>query len=299
MLNLLSSKESESKAGGLNILGSICGLSYDFSKVKISRNLEFFKRNSEFISLPIWQLVFDLQDDWDITIKEASIVLIQLCAPREAIKYFNKCKIEKENQIFQQMLNKMAKSGGGGPGGHGSLSNLSSARQNSLYINSKGSLNGLKKLNENGGGQSSSRRIDYKNVDFGYKNKETPNIPGIPGHILNEFGKVDMATFLNDNQDMIDIDESRKSSINFDKDKLVNGALLPNSAREAPYAKATTESKQFALDLGKIYQSKDESVKKAGGFDIEAAFQQSSMSQRSNMFGANNQMNQQILLQQQ
>jgi hypothetical protein len=128
MLNLLSSKESESKAGGLNILGSICGLSYDFSKVKISRNLEFFKRNSEFISLPIWQLVFDLQDDWDITIKEASIVLIQLCAPREAIKYFNKCKIEKENQIFQQMLNKMAKSGGGGPGGHGSLSNLSSAR---------------------------------------------------------------------------------------------------------------------------------------------------------------------------
>jgi len=54
MINLLSSKESESKAGGLNILGSICGLSYDFSKIKITRNLEFFKRNSEFISLPIW-----------------------------------------------------------------------------------------------------------------------------------------------------------------------------------------------------------------------------------------------------
>lgn len=100
MINLLSSKESESKAGGLNILGSICGLSYDFSKIKITRNLEFFKRNSEFISLPIWQHVFELQDDWDITIKEASIVLIQLCAPREAIKYFNKCKIEKENQKF-------------------------------------------------------------------------------------------------------------------------------------------------------------------------------------------------------
>ena len=76
MINLLSSKESESKAGGLNILGSICGLSYDFSKVKISKNLNFFKRNFEFISLPIWQLVFELQDDWDITIKEASIVLI-------------------------------------------------------------------------------------------------------------------------------------------------------------------------------------------------------------------------------
>ena len=76
LINLLSSKESESKAGGLNILGSFCGLSYDFSKVKISKNLEFFKKNSDFISLSIWQLVFNLQDDWDFTIKEASVVLI-------------------------------------------------------------------------------------------------------------------------------------------------------------------------------------------------------------------------------
>lgn len=60
MINLLSSKESESKAGGLNILGSICGLSYDFSRIKISRYLEFFTRNSEFISYPIWQHVFEL-----------------------------------------------------------------------------------------------------------------------------------------------------------------------------------------------------------------------------------------------
>lgn len=194
MINLLSSKESESKAGGLNILGSICGLSYDFSKVKISRNLDFFKRNSEFVSLPIWQLVFELQDDWDITIKEASIVLIQLCAPREAIKYFNKCKVEKENSKFQLMLNKMAKNGGG-QGGHNSLSNLSSARQNSFYnhINSKKSFN-------NEGDQSN--RVDYKQVDFGYKNKAIPDVPGL----MNEFGKLDMATFLNDNQDFMNID---------------------------------------------------------------------------------------------
>lgn len=104
MLSLLSSKESESKAGGLNILGSFCGLSYDFSKVKISKQLDFFKRNSVFVSLPIWQLVFDLQEDWDITIKEASIVLIQLCAPREAIQFFNKTKIDKENKYLQQTL---------------------------------------------------------------------------------------------------------------------------------------------------------------------------------------------------
>lgn len=54
LLSLLSSKESESKAGGLNILGSFCGLSYDFSKVKISKNLDFFKKNSNFVSLTIW-----------------------------------------------------------------------------------------------------------------------------------------------------------------------------------------------------------------------------------------------------
>jgi hypothetical protein len=54
LVNLLSSKESESKAGGLNILGSFCGLSYDFSTVKISKNLDFFRKNSQFISLSIW-----------------------------------------------------------------------------------------------------------------------------------------------------------------------------------------------------------------------------------------------------
>lgn len=36
LYTLLSSKESESKAGGLNILGSFCGLSYDFNGVNIN-----------------------------------------------------------------------------------------------------------------------------------------------------------------------------------------------------------------------------------------------------------------------
>jgi len=35
--SLLSSKESESKAGGLNILGSFCGLSYDFSNIRVNK----------------------------------------------------------------------------------------------------------------------------------------------------------------------------------------------------------------------------------------------------------------------
>lgn len=56
-------------------------------------------------------------------------------------------------------------------------------------------------MNENGGGDLSQRRIDYKKVDFGYKNKAIPNIPGL----INEFGKIDIAIFLNDNQDMMNI----------------------------------------------------------------------------------------------
>lgn len=92
LYSLLSSKESESKAGGLNILGSFCGLSYDFSTVRVNKYLGFFQRNSSFVSNQVWKLVWGLQDDWDITIKEASVVLIQLCAPRNAVIYFEHLK---------------------------------------------------------------------------------------------------------------------------------------------------------------------------------------------------------------
>ena len=126
--------------------------------------------------------------------------MIQLCAPRDAIKYFNKCKVEKENQKFQHMLNKMAKNGGG-QGCHNSISNLSSARQNSIYNN----INSKKSFND---GDQSNRNIDYKNVDFGYKNKAIPNIPGL----MNEFGKLDMANFLNDNQDFMNIEQKDEDS---------------------------------------------------------------------------------------
>ena len=57
--------------------------------------------------------MFELQDDWDITIKEASVVLIQLCAPRDAVKYFDKVKRERENLKVTNMHNRY----GAGPGG--------------------------------------------------------------------------------------------------------------------------------------------------------------------------------------
>jgi len=182
------------------------------------------------------------------------------------------------------MFNKMAKSGG--PNGHGSVSNLSSARQqNSLQYLSRGGLHD--------NGASSSRKIDYRNLDFGYKNKETPNIPGIA---VNEHGKIDMAQFLNDNHDLINIEETDQP-LSFDEKD------LPKSARAADNIHATggdgIQSKQFLLDLGKVYdQDQGKSSARVGnGFDVEAAFQQSSMSQRSQFF--NGSYNQHILMKQQ
>ncbi len=95
LLSLLGSKESESKAGGLNILGSFCGLSYDVPKqIRLGECPNFFRRNSRFVSLAIWQKVFQLQEDWDCTIREAATVLIQLAAPKESVLHFHKLGAE-------------------------------------------------------------------------------------------------------------------------------------------------------------------------------------------------------------
>lgn len=46
LINLLESKESECRTGGLNILGSLCGLGYNFDSHldKIIENLNMFRR---------------------------------------------------------------------------------------------------------------------------------------------------------------------------------------------------------------------------------------------------------------
>lgn len=85
--------------------------------------------------------------------------------------------------------------------------------------------------------------MDYKQVDFGYKNKAIPDVPGL----MNEFGKLDMATFLNDNQDFMNIDQEERKS----------------------------EKKKLALNLDKINLSKEE---KKGGIDVGAVIMQSSLS---------------------
>ena len=94
--NMLSSNESETKAGGLNILGAFMGLGYDMTGFKVRNEMNFFRRNSEFISLKIWERVFQLQYDWEGTIKEAATILIQLSAPKESVIQFWKSREESE-----------------------------------------------------------------------------------------------------------------------------------------------------------------------------------------------------------
>jgi hypothetical protein len=76
---LLESNNAEAKKGGLYILGSFCGLSHDcdLPSINIRDNLFFFRKNESYISIALWQKVFDLQNDWDPNVKDAANILIQ------------------------------------------------------------------------------------------------------------------------------------------------------------------------------------------------------------------------------
>ncbi|KAL4506991.1 hypothetical protein ABPG72_001412 [Tetrahymena utriculariae] len=95
--SLLTSKESECRTGGLNILGSMCGLGFNFDQLQNdfqdNKNfVEFFRRNSELIPYSLWETVYDMQFDWDQTNQAASIILVQLCAPKDLVKNIVKNK---------------------------------------------------------------------------------------------------------------------------------------------------------------------------------------------------------------
>ena len=63
LMSLLTSKESESRTGGLNILGAICGMSQNFELLtteSVRENIYFFRRNSNSISIAIWETVYML-----------------------------------------------------------------------------------------------------------------------------------------------------------------------------------------------------------------------------------------------
>ena len=106
----------------------------------------------------------------------------------------------------------------------------------------------------------SHRRIDYKKVDFGYKNKAIPNIPGI----RNEFGKLDIASFLNDQQDMMRIDDhngvpTSSEDLLENEHGLSSARLAQGLSEEQLGIEKTMEGGDHgmgsmpALDLGKVY----------------------------------------------
>ena len=91
LLSLLSCKESESRAGALNILGSFCGMNLP----EDADQPQDFRKHSQVIPLALWEQVFHLQDDWDPMIRDASSVLIQLSAPKEAVRHFYQLQQEE------------------------------------------------------------------------------------------------------------------------------------------------------------------------------------------------------------
>ena len=61
LLSLLSAKDSESRIGGINMMGSFCGLCLSEEASEV--DLEDFHKTSEHIPLAIWEQVFQLQND--------------------------------------------------------------------------------------------------------------------------------------------------------------------------------------------------------------------------------------------
>lgn len=46
-----------------------------------------------------------MQDDWDVTIKEASVVLVQLCAPRNCVQFFKAAKDKMKQAKLEYVVN--------------------------------------------------------------------------------------------------------------------------------------------------------------------------------------------------
>jgi len=96
LMSLLTTKEAELRYWGLMTLGSLCGMNqnFDYLDDKLIENLSFFQRLSNTISVAIWETVYNLQKDWNVSNKDAAVVLIQLAAPKEVIHHFYKVRKE-------------------------------------------------------------------------------------------------------------------------------------------------------------------------------------------------------------
>ena len=95
-MSLLTSRESECRTGGLNVLGSLCGLGFNFDAQAeaLKRHPGFFRRHESLVSLAIWEAIYEIQSDWDLTNQVAAMTLNQLSAPRDSIQHFFRLKRE-------------------------------------------------------------------------------------------------------------------------------------------------------------------------------------------------------------
>ena len=74
---------------------------------EVVENRELFRSNSNFISIALWQKVFELQSDWEQNIKDAANILVQLCAPRDAIRHYTQTENEKYELKLSEIQNKL------------------------------------------------------------------------------------------------------------------------------------------------------------------------------------------------
>jgi len=63
LMGLLTGKEYDMRYWGLILLGSLCGMNYDFEAMdeKLLECLNFFQKMANIVSLAIWEIVYDLQ----------------------------------------------------------------------------------------------------------------------------------------------------------------------------------------------------------------------------------------------
>lgn len=119
-------------------------------------------------------------------------------------------------------------------------------------------------------------------MDFGYKIKNTPEVKA-------EFGQMDLADFLSESQDILNFD-LEPADFPFKQIHKGRNAKSPQSSPGRPEKidPILGQNKQLALDLEKIYLTKDDelinkSSEKHGAdvFEFGSAFKQSSLTHRS------------------
>lgn len=81
--SFLTSKEADMRYSGLIVLGSLCGMNYNFEQLgnSLLKHLPFFRRLSDVISLSIWESVFDMQVDAHYIFRSLEYIMLNPTPP--------------------------------------------------------------------------------------------------------------------------------------------------------------------------------------------------------------------------